>query len=248
MKIFIGFDDTDNISSEYGTGKLTRWFQKLLPEGVECLGVVRQQLLVSDEIPYTSHNSAACMIVNADAGNGIMASLAESAAGHIARHAADGSDPGLCLVKEEDSALEDLKVFGKYCTSRAMSQQEAIKAAKGVYLEGLGGTNDGLIGAAAAVGLTASGWSGRFIEYGDLRRYEETVTVAELTRRGIEVISTDRDAKVPAPDDRVLTNKWLRPRLLGNRPVVIVAPDADDSGLWINIYKKRNKRNGHQSK
>jgi hypothetical protein len=62
MKVYFGFDDTDTHDSLYGTGKLVRWFQGAMPEGCECLGVVRQQLLVCDEIPYTSHNSAACLI------------------------------------------------------------------------------------------------------------------------------------------------------------------------------------------
>ena len=62
MKVYVGFDDTDTNDSLYGTGKLVRWFQSAMPQGCECLGVVRQQLFVCDEIPYTSHNSAACLI------------------------------------------------------------------------------------------------------------------------------------------------------------------------------------------
>jgi hypothetical protein len=62
MKVYLGFDDSDTQDSQYGTGKLARWFQNDMPEGCTCLGVVRQQLLVCDDIPYTSHNSAACLI------------------------------------------------------------------------------------------------------------------------------------------------------------------------------------------
>ena len=64
MRIYVGFDDTDNIDSDYGTGKLTRHFENVLPEGCSLWGVVRQQLLVDDRIPYTSHNSSACAIVD----------------------------------------------------------------------------------------------------------------------------------------------------------------------------------------
>ena len=63
MKVYIGFDDTDTVDSEMGTGKLVRRFEALLPEGCSLWGVVRQQLLVDDRIPYTSHNSAACGVV-----------------------------------------------------------------------------------------------------------------------------------------------------------------------------------------
>ncbi len=64
MKVYFGFDDTDSHDSLYGTGKLVRWFQDALPEGCECIGVVRRQLLVCDDIPYTSHNSSACLIAD----------------------------------------------------------------------------------------------------------------------------------------------------------------------------------------
>ena len=66
MRVYVGFDDTDNHESDYGTGKLTRHFENLLPEGCSLWGVVRQQLLVDDRIPYTSHNSAACAVLEAD--------------------------------------------------------------------------------------------------------------------------------------------------------------------------------------
>ena len=247
MDIFIGFDDTDNLESEYGTGKVARWFKDLLPEGCRCRGVVRQQLLVSDDIPYTSHNSAACMIVAVPGDgpeNGLIRHLADLATDHINRHAAIGSDPGLCLAAENNSAMEGLMDFGLGCTRRVSTQKEALQAAGGVHLYGLGGTNDGLIGAAAAVGLTASGWSGRFIECGDLRGIAETITVADLNSQGIEVVSIDRDAKVPAPGDLVKTNRWLRPRLLGGKPVLLVAEGANGEAQWDNIYHKRNRKNG----
>jgi hypothetical protein len=49
MKVYFGFDDTDNHDSPYGTGKLVRWFQSDLPEGCECLGVLREQLFAQVE-------------------------------------------------------------------------------------------------------------------------------------------------------------------------------------------------------
>jgi hypothetical protein len=58
---------------------------------------------------------------------------------------------------------------------------------------------------------------------------------------GIEVVSIERDAKVPALNDAVITKGWLRPRLLGHLPVLLVSPQAQ--GQWENIYWKRKKRN-----
>jgi hypothetical protein len=58
MKVYFGFDDTDNHESPYGTGKLVRWFLQKIPVDYRCLGVIRQQLLVCDGIPYTPHSSS----------------------------------------------------------------------------------------------------------------------------------------------------------------------------------------------
>ena len=63
MKIFLGFDDTDTPDSDRGTGKLARGFENAIPYECRLHGVVRLQLLVDDNIPYTSHNSAACLAI-----------------------------------------------------------------------------------------------------------------------------------------------------------------------------------------
>ena len=245
MKAYFGFDDTDTRDSAYGTGKLVRWFQDAMPQGCRCLGVVRQQLLVCDEIPYTSHNSAACLIADMPEPD-LLPDAIERAANHLKHYAADGSDPGLCVVTELDSSIGSLIDFGHYCTRAVASQRQALKAVKKAHLSGHGGTNDGIIGAAAAVGLTVSGWSGRFIEFGNLRSLPDGVLVSELNQMGVEVLSMERDAKVPAPNNTVITNGWLRPRLIGHQPVVFVGPQA--KGLWKNIYGKRRQRNNHLEK
>jgi hypothetical protein len=242
MKVYLGFDDTDTNDSLYGTGKLARWFQSALPEGCACLGVVRQQLFVCDEIAYTSHNSAACLIAEMPEPD-LMNETIERAVNHLRHYALDGSDPGLCAVTEFDSSIESLIDFGHFCTHAVSTQRQALEAAKKVHLSGHGGTNDGIIGAAAAVGLTASGWCGRFIEFGDLRNLPDEISVSKLNNMGIEVVSMERDANVPAPHDKVITNGWLRPRLLGYIPVIYVS--SQGKGLWKNIYSKRKKTNNH---
>lgn len=237
MRVYIGFDDTDVVNSDYGTGKVARRFEKALPEGCKIWGVVRQQLLVDPAIPYTSHNSSACVVVDCQDASYVDA-LKNAAISHIAAQSLRGSDPGLCVAGEDDPALRELENFGMRCTARVVTQQDAIKAAGSVHLSGHGGTNDGIIGAAAAVGLTASGWSGRFIEYAGLRDFPNQVTVSELMQKNIRVISLDRDACRPAPEDMVNTKGWLRPRLWGKEAVLPVKPA--DKNLWESLGEKRN--------
>ena len=240
IRVYIGFDDTDNRDADRGTGKLARWFEEELPEHCRMWGVIRQQLLVHEKIPYTSHNSAACVTVEIS-DRAFLEPLIERAVRHIQRHSLEDSDPGVCVAAGDDSALNELMRFGRDCTMQVVSQQEAVKAAKGVHLSGHGGTNGGIIGAAAAVGLTASGWSGRFIEFGRLRHFPDMVRVSALEQAGIQVVSIDREAKVPAPREMVLTKAWLRPRLLGNSAVLLAMPKG--KGLWEALGEKRRK--GH---
>lgn len=237
MRVYIGFDDTDVVNSDYGTGKVARRFERVLPEDCKIWGVVRQQLLVDPAIPYTSHNSSACVIVECPDASYVDA-LKNAAIRHIKDAAIPGSDPGLCLVVEGDKALAALKTFGMQCTARVVSQRDAVEAAGSAHLSGHGGTNDGIIGAAAAVGLTASGWSGRFIEYAGLRDLPEQVAVAALLQKNIRVVSLDRDAYCPRPEDIVNTKSWLRPRLWGHEAVLPIKPAGN--GLWESLGKKRN--------
>jgi hypothetical protein len=63
-RAYIGFDDTDVVGADFGTGKLARRFEQLIPEACALWGVVRQQLLVDPRIPHTSHNGSACVVVH----------------------------------------------------------------------------------------------------------------------------------------------------------------------------------------
>lgn len=238
MRVYIGFDDTDTPESDFGTGKVARRFEKKLPEGCRLWGVVRQQLLVDDGIPYTSHNSSACVVI--DFPDPVMKDyLLSLAIDHIEHQAVAGSDPGLCLACEDSPALAGLSAFGILCTARILTQKDALEAARGVHLSGHGGSNDGIIGAAAAVGLTASGWAGRFIEFSSLRRFPDRIAVSELEKSGIHVVSLDRDAAIPFHGDIVETSGWLRPRLWGMKAVLPVIPRG--TGIWESMGKKRRK-------
>ena len=238
MKLYVGFDDTDVAGADRGTGKLARWFASKLPEGMQLWGVVRQQLPVMEGIPYTSQNSSACLILDMADPDQRQNVIAQAAA-HIREHFIQGSDPGLCVVPQNSSSVADLIAFGREACTRIVTQKAAMKSVNGDHLSGHGGTNDGIIGAAAGVGLTLYGWSGRFIEFNGLRDFSREVTVGELEARGIQVLSIDRNALVPGPEDLVDTQNWLRPRLWGFKPVLPV--ETQEPGYWRSVGTKNKK-------
>ena len=238
MRVYIGFDDTDMPGSDIGTGKLARYYEQIIPPECKVWGVLRQQLLVDPGIPYTSHNSSACVVV--DYPDPAFADiLLKLAMDHVESKALPGSDPGLCFTQADHPALPALQAFGLKCTRQIVTQSEARQAVGSGHLSGHGGTNGGIIGAAAGVGLTASGWSGRFIEFARLRELSDPLSVSDLRKQGIRVVSLDRDACLPCPEDNVNTKGWLRPRLWGHEAVLPV--NRVENGLWESLGEKRNQ-------
>jgi len=242
-RILVTFDDTDTLDCGRGTGKLARWFEDELPQDCTLWGVVRQQLLVHPDVPYTSHNSSACVVIEVSDAD-IMPIIIERAIAHLEKHAVEGSDPGLCVACDENPSLGILTSFGERATREVLTQRDAMDAAAaaGVHLSAHGGTNDGIIGAIAGTGLTIGGWSGRFIEYGGARRlrdFPNIVPVGELLAEGMLVLPVDRNVESPKPDDLVDSLGWLRPRLWGGRAAVPVVRTA--VGKWQAIGRSSDK-------
>ncbi|MBU1100201.1 MAG: hypothetical protein KKA84_07330 [Bacteroidetes bacterium] len=242
MKIYIAFDDTDTLECGRGTGKLARWFEDRLPANLRMLGVIRHQLLVADDIPYTSHNSSLCMIADSNFyDEKLLSELIDNGADHIKQNFFEGSDPGFCIATENDSNIDDLVSFAHICLRRKVTQKEAMNAVGDIHLSGHGGTNDGIIGAAAAVGLTHEGMSGRFIEIGGgkrLRDFEELTTVKEIRDSGIKVISVSRHSSFPNDNDMLDNKGWLRPRLFMGKAILPIT--LNGQGIWETVgYEKK---------
>ena len=242
MRCWVGFDDTDNIDASWGTPTLVRWFADEMPAHFVEWGLVRQQLPVHPEIPYTSHNSAAVLVLDIP-DRSVVPELIELAGAHVERHSLPGSDPGVCVAVEGDDAVPVLIAFGRLAAVSVTSQAAAYEAARGVHLSGHGGTNDGIIGAAAGVGLTAWGWSGRLKEYkpgeGGLARFGSETTVQALNDAGIEVFPLDRNVVFPVPGDIVRQESGgrMQPHLMAGCPVMALVHDGP--GVWRTLGKER---------
>ena len=238
MIFYVAFDDTDTLDCGRGTGKLARWYADELPEGCKQVMVVRQQLLHTPDVPMTSHNSSLCCIIEAP-DESVREELITRAAAHIKNHFFEGSDPGLCVASENDD-LKPLIEFGIKCTGTKVSQAEAKEAAKDVHLSGHGGTNDGIIGAVAAVGLTHLGESGRIVDFANLRELPPKTTAGELRAMGIHPKSALRHAEY-IPDNDIIDNQGsLRPHLFGQRLVLPV--NSVSNNEWITIAEKKEYR------
>lgn len=215
--IYIGLDDTDTHESR-GTGRLAREMAAALSAEYPVLGVTRHQLLVDPRIPYTSHNSSAAILIEA-VDQPRLEALFARACELMQADFIPGSDPGVCVASE--TVARALTPFGQRAKQEVVAQAEAraLAQAHGALLAGLGGTQDGVIGALSAVGLAAGGQDGRYLLIGrsrDLSGLQPLETVRSL---GMGEIRTRAGQAVQ--EGWVLADK-LRPARRQGRPVLYV--------------------------
>lgn len=228
--ILLGLDDTDTLETP-GTNQLARRIAATLPAGFRATLVLRHQLLCDPCIPYTSQNGSASMALTAAPSadhTALLARLREA----FREWYVPGSDPGLCVAREVPPAVVE---FGLRCQREPVRQEEAraLARAEGIHLEGFGGTEDGVIGALAAVGLMASGEDGRVVHragWGWPDGFAGRQPVEAVRARGVErilVAGTEREVGQGTVD----VGKHLRPSYRGGRIVLFVEP-AGSAGDW----------------
>ena len=221
MEYFIGIDDTDNHESP-GTGHLARWIAQVFTSDFRLLGVTRHQLLEDPRIPKTAKNSCAGILLEGDLVP--IEDIALVARKIVSDNYHPGSDPGLCIVASW--VPKDIIDFGGRVKTQVVQQAAArtLAAAHGLYLEGLGGDQGGVIGALAAVGLLAQENDGRYVMVGDIRSLEGPQPVDAVIAAGVaEVLTTDGKQ---VEDGLVMTDK-MRPARRYGKPILYVSPDND---------------------
>jgi hypothetical protein len=226
----VGIDDTDNAES-IGTGRLARMLAEHLEARALLSGtsVTRHQFLVHPEIPYTSHNSSACIAgLSRDANR---AELTEVARRFLRDHFHDGANPGLCVCAAE-SVPGALVELGKRAQQEVLRLGEFDRALAAADLEVWWGgeTGQGRIGAASGVALRSTGEDGRFIALRGIRSLEGRVRVGEIrARSAVDSVETE-DGTALASTEVVDTGDWVRPTLHGGRPVLRVRRDGP---CWV---------------
>ncbi len=186
--IYISMDDTDSLESR-GTGSLARTIAKKLAINYNIFGVTRHQLYEHPDIPFTSHNTCAVIHVD-DEGDDLCDELFEFVKNEMLMDFIEGSDPGIA-VAEGYKITPSLIAFGKDAKNIILNQQQARTLAVNlkIRLEGLGGTEEGVIGTMAGLGLAKSQYDGRFLMPGK-SEVMGTNTVSELLDAGIDGVYT----------------------------------------------------------
>jgi hypothetical protein len=220
--IYVGIDDTDTPESP-GTNQLARFLVARLAADFPCLLITRHQLLVDPRVPYTSHNGCASILLRAS-GSRTRYELVQRLQQGMREWFIEGSDPGLCVT---EAVPPDVSAFGQRCQETVVTQDQAraLASAWNIHLEGLGGSQDGVIGALAAVGLAATGNDGRVVQIGswpdDL---SGDCSVETLRNRRVQVHCEATDQAVT--QGVVDVGKHLRPNRRVGKIILFVVPDG----------------------
>ncbi len=217
--IHVGIDDTDTLDTP-GTNQLARALAARVAESHELLLIVRHQLLFDPRVPYTSKNGSASMLLKPRRATPVSELIDPLRVG-MREWFKPGSDPGLCVAEQVPEAVT---AFGRRCQRELVSQDEArgLAAAHGIHLEGLGGTEGGVIGALAAVGLLVEGNDGRVVQHGDWPELSGVHDLATLAERGIAVRRLDAQEAVTC--GAIDLGKRMRPNYRRKQVVLFVAP------------------------
>jgi hypothetical protein len=227
--IYAGIDDTDIIGTP-GTNQLARLILKRIGSAARDAVICRHQLFFDPRVPYTSKNgSASIQLPHATAAD--LDSLGAIIREVMREWFVAGSDPGLCLAM---GASEEMHAFSLRCKCEVITREEAraVAARAGCYLEGLGGTEQGIIGALAAIGLIVSGNDGRVVHLNDWPYPEDNFsgvqTIDAIYAKGVHAIR-ELDSNKPVMSGFIDAGKHLRPNWRGGRIVLYVNPETDSS-------------------
>jgi len=225
----LGIDDTDDLQSR-GTGYTAR----LLADEIEAAGRGRSRGVTRHQLhtgaAATRYNSAAAIAVDADDA----ADLEAFATEFLRRHATAGADPGLALLA--GAPPEPVLEFARRAQAGTVLRSEAehLAAVEGIRLVAIAGAGSGVIGALCAAALRADGNDGRYIGLPGIRELVGRVEVSRvLDSTPIIAVVDEARGDALAPDAILETGDWVRPRLIGGRPMLVVRRD-DREGLWVN--------------
>jgi hypothetical protein len=221
--IYVGIDDTDTLESR-GTGRLARTIAAELQRKYEIFGVTRHQLFVHPDIPFTSHNS--CAVIHAQAPLSATHDIFSTTKKLMLEDFIVGSDPGLAVAQTEQVTPAAV-AFGQDAKTMIVTQQRALSVAHncGIRVEGLGGTNGGIIGAIAGIGLASLRNDGRFLLKGKNRELTGIRSVSEIIDAGIDQILTLQGDTVSEGKVRIAKN--ATPSFILGKAVLFVEKSDD---------------------
>jgi hypothetical protein len=243
MEILLCIDDTDDLEKGKGTGSLAQTILTTIEENRwgQCERITRHQLLLHEDIPYTSHNSSMCFAAEIEDEH--YKNVIDYSMGFLKREHAEGSDPGLCVVKiNELKDKQSLIEFGKKAQKEVLTKERAYGLARSldIHLTEHGGTGLGIIGALAGTGLRLSGNDGEF--KGGLKFVQkgEVWKAGELYKHDEIDVIMSLDGKILKEDEKIIFGLKSKTIFRGGKSLLLVVPQEINE--FNKLYKCCNKQ------
>jgi acid stress-induced BolA-like protein IbaG/YrbA len=246
MEYILAIDDTDNLDSP-GTGEHLENIIILLQQEdiAACSRVTRHQLFFSPLVNYTSHNSAMAATVTTDKPP---EEVFDAACGYLGKHAAKGSDPGVCLLTPaalSDAQVQALHAYGRKAKTAFVEKQEAYDLALqcGIMLRELGGDGTGVIGALAGAALRMHGNDGRYKGQLDIGVNQDNMRCGDiLSHPDVDCVMTE-DGQMLGADAEVFIVERIKTVFLNHKAVLLVKKRQTPDGIiYINLCKSELKQ------
>jgi hypothetical protein len=221
--IIVGIDDTD-VEGSPGTNQLARLIVSRLGSIASGSIITRHQLFFDARVPYTSGNGSAS--IQLPLGDQIPRSeLLDLIRTVMQEWYVAGSDPGLAVAGESTPALD---AFAKRAKTEVVTQDEAraVATEAGCHLEGLGGTNQGIIGALSSIALAYGGNDGRVVHVDGWPWPDDVKGVQPITAIRERVTDIRLLTGEPFTGDVLDLGKHVRPNWISGRVVLFVDPPA----------------------
>lgn len=247
MKTFVCIDDTDNLETR-GTGALA----SIMIENIEekgwgnCSYITRHQLYFHRDIPYTSHNSAMCFVIEHQ--NNIHDALTAFASDFLKKESAEGSDPGLCIAEYENyKSHQPLINYGLRAKKEILTKELAYETARvlGIHLSEHGGTGGGVIGALAGVGLRLCGNDGRIKGKIKFPIPGDILTVKEILNNSDIDIVQSLEGNPLLENDRIKLGEKVKAVFLNHQKVLLVYREFDKTSKtysWHTCIKEQLRK------
>jgi hypothetical protein len=221
--IVVGIDDTD-VTGSPGTNHLARLIVSRLGSVARGFAITRHQLFFDPRVPYTSGNGSAS--IQLPHGDQVpRAELLDRIRTVMREWYVEGSDPGLAVADRSAPAID---AFAARAKAEVVSQDEAraVAAETGCHLEGLGGTNQGIIGALSSIALACGGNDGRVVHLDGWPWPDQVKGVQPTTAIRERVADIRLLTGEPFAGDVLDLGKHVRPNWSRGRIVLFVEPPA----------------------
>lgn len=235
-KVYIAIDDTDEIGYDTSTGEICEEIREHIElHYAPTTPITRHQLLLHEDIPYTSHNSSMCFttMLSRDEMEVVKIFIVD----YVMKKSAVSSAPGICMGFEDEIIdKERLISYGLDAKQKVLTKESAYVMAKEqkLFLTELRGEGAGVVGALSGVALRISGNDGRI--KGKIILTKKSIPLTELLSLALFDEVRLKSGALADKNYSIVVKEYLKGVYLNHKSVLLV---QEYEGYYIPLLKEK---------